>query len=302
MSKKSKKKTNSRPFLHLLIVLFIFVTGAIIGFSVYISKHSKSIHSETACLQDVCTPFTIPAYFSTDLSKKNLVPSPTPYTGYCLYIPILFYHHVQTQSQATEKGQTALSVDNTTFDQQMAYLASSGYTTLTADALVQALLTKSPLPPKSVLVTLDDGYRDNYDYAFPILKKYNIMANIMLSAGLVEGSDFLTWGQIEEMSRSGRVYFTNHTWSHFALPQGSDQKIKDEVVNAKTLIEKHIQNPLTTLTYPYGSFDDRVIRILQELGIKGAFSTIPGSYQCDSFVMSLHRTRIGNASLSSYGL
>lgn len=237
-------------------------------------------------------------------SDPTPIPTPTPTIppGYCLSVPVLLYHHVQPYSQAQVKGQLNISVDNGVFDQQMGYLASSGYTTITAKQLIDALVSHSDLPPKSVVVTLDDGYRDNHEYAFPVFKKYNITANIMLSTGLLEGVDYLTWDQARDMKNSGLVYFTNHTWSHYALGRGNEEKIRYEIETADKQIESNIGQPVDIFTYPYGSATPQSIAILQQLGYRGAFSTIPGRYQCDSILFALRRYRIGNSSLSAYGL
>lgn len=255
--------------------------------------------------------FVLPTVFS--YPNQTVAPSPsptsvptktgpTPSLGYCLNVPVLFYHHVQPYSLAKTKGQTALSVDNGAFDNQMAYLASHGYNTITAEKLVTALISKVFLPPKSIVVTFDDGYRDAYEYAFPIIKKYNITANFMIPTGLIGGADYLSWSQLEEMSKNPLVYITNHTWSHYSLPAGNAAKIHMEIETASTQLEQHLGKKSNVFTYPYGTFNSLAIQILKDNGYIGAFTTLPGTLQCDSYIMTLHRTRIGNASLAYYGL
>lgn len=123
----------------------------------------------------------------------------------------------------------------------------------------------------------------------------------MIPTGLMEGADYLSWDQIGELQRSGLIYFTNHTWSHYGLAKGPNDKITYEIQTAKTQLESHLGQAINILTYPYGSFNQNVISLARQLGVIGAFSTIPGSYQCDSIIMELHRMRIGNSSLSYYG-
>ncbi len=221
---------------------------------------------------------------------------------YCLTVPILLYHHIQPQSLAIEKKQTSMSVDSGVFDEQMNYLKYSGYTTITADTLINALSSHGQLPPKSVLVTIDDGYKDNFLYAFPILQKYGLVGNFMIPSGLLGGGDFMTWDDLKQMSSSGVAFIVDHTWSHFPLPQGSKEKIKLEIVTARDQIESTTGQKVNILAYPYGSFDNKSIEVLQSNGFTGAFSTISGFTQCQSFIMSLHRNHIGNSPLSSYGL
>jgi peptidoglycan/xylan/chitin deacetylase (PgdA/CDA1 family) len=185
----------------------------------------------------------------------------------------------------------------------MAYLSTNGYTPIWANDLIDALRKHTGLPGKPVMVTMDDGYADNDIYALPILRKYNIKANLMLSSGLVgSNQDMLTWGQVDDMKNSGLIYFTNHTWSHYPIASGPQSKIESEIDIAQTEIQEHTGQTVNIFTYPYGSFNSNAIQMLQRKGYKGAYSTISGAYQCDSFIMALHRYRIGNGSLASYGI
>ncbi len=229
-------------------------------------------------------------------------PTPAPLVGYCLHVPVLMYHHIQPEAAAKSLGQTSLTVDNGIFDQQMAYLVSHGYTPVWANELVNALLTHSGLPGKPIVITMDDGYADNDIYALPILKKYGFKANLMLASGLVgANSDMLTWGQVNDLKNNG-VYLTNHTWSHWPITNGSQAKIESEIVTAQNQIQQYTGQTVNIFTYPYGSFNSNAIQTLQRKGYLGAFTEIPGQWQCDSFIMTLHRTRVGNTSLAYYGL
>lgn len=95
----------------------------------------------------------------------------TPLADFCLNVPVLMYHHVQPYTIAEQRGQGSLTVDTTVFDQQMQYLITHGYKTISAEDLVLALRNHTYLPPSDVVVTIDDGYLDNYTDAFPIAKK-----------------------------------------------------------------------------------------------------------------------------------
>lgn len=211
------------------------------------------------------------------------------------------YHHVENMAQASKDGHAGLTVSPDMFDSQMQYLIGHGYRTLTAPELVSDLATHQN-PGKVAVVTIDDGYEDNYFNAFPVAKKYGIHLNIMLATGLLENADFMKWSEVKEMYGSGLVNFYNHTWSHYSLPNGSDEKINTEISTAEKQIQEHLGYSPTIITWPWGSYDLRTIAAARTNGISAGFSTIPGQIQCDSFLWGLHRTRIGNASLSAYGL
>ncbi|MCL5435454.1 MAG: polysaccharide deacetylase family protein [Patescibacteria group bacterium] len=311
-NKKNLNKFNLFKILPFLVILaaalflassFYFLGNKIQGKNNYIkasklSPTSQEISSESSRLT---TKKTVPS--PTTLSYSNATPRAQPNSGYCLRVPVLVYHHIQPEAEAKQLGQTSLTVDNGLFDQQMAYLAGSGYTTLWAPDLINALRSHTGLPPKSILITMDDGYADNDTYALPVLKKYNIKANLMLATGLVGSNpDMLTWNQVADMKNSGLYYFTNHTWSHYAITNGPQSKIDSEIDTAASQIKQYTGQDVNTFTYPYGSVNANAIQTLQRKGYIGGFSTIPGQYQCDSFIMTLHRIRIGNAPLSAYGL
>ncbi len=249
---------------------------------------------------------TLPKNNETATQSPTLPPENTETfvpDDYCLRVPVLMYHHIQPEATAKALGQISLSVDNGVFAQQMAYLAQNGYNTIWASDLINALRTHTPLPPKTVVITMDDGYKDNYTYALPILEQYHLKANLMLASGLVQSNpDMLAWNDISAMKSSGVFYFTNHTWSHWPISKGPQSKIDFEIDTAQTEIQQHTGQTVNVFTYPYGAFNNNAISTLISKGYIGSFSTIPGHYQCDSFIMSLHRTRIGNAPLSDYGI
>lgn len=278
-------------------ILGIFLVFGVLVQTRFYSQNSDKVNKKvTSYLKNkevAVTPTTVSSLSPTITQESLAVQT----SGFCLRVPVLLYHHIQPVG-----GQSSPSVSRDIFDQQMAYLASSGYTAITAEQLVNALRTQRTLPPKSILITLDDGYRDVYDYAYPIFQKYHLNFNLMIIPGLIGGSDYLSWGQIGEMKGSGLAYFSNHTWSHYTLSRGPLDKVKFEIETAGQQLQDHIGQKIDVFTYPYGSFNNSVISVLQQDGFIGAFSTIPGFWQCDSFIFSLHRSHIGNAPLSVYGL
>lgn len=305
-----KKKNIKLKHLFLLLIL-LFILFILEFFSNRESKatYVRPVSESTNKSMPSKTPSVTPSPTVTVPNRESLIPNTQAApkitqnaSGYCLNVPVLTYHHVQPEALAKQLGQTSGTVDNGFFDQQMGYLASNGYHTITVAELVNALRSHSALPPKSLAVTLDDGYVDDYTYVFPIIKKYNITINLMIATGLVGNPDFISWDQLKEMKASGLVYFTDHTWSHYALGRGPQDKVQYEITTGKQQLEQNIGQTVNIFTYPYGSFSSNAIQTLQQDGFIGAFSTIPGFLQCDSFIMTLHRTHVGNAPLSSYGL
>lgn len=296
-NKKSPKKLYvSLALLILALSFFYFVNSKIIANFVNPKNSDEKLIASKYLSNIPLTPTPTPT--------PTLIPTltPIPLIGFCLNVPVLMYHHIQPNAESQTRGQKALSVDNGEFDLQMGYLVSQGYSIISAKQLADALINHTGLPQKSAVITIDDGYSDIYSYAYPILQKYRLIANLMIPTGLIGGSDYLSWSQLEEMTKSGLIFVEDHTWSHYSIARGSLDKIKFEIQTGKQQLQDHTGQNIDLFTYPYGEFSASAISILQQEGFVGAFSEIPGFWQCDSFIMTLHRTRIGNAPLSYYGL
>jgi len=292
----------------ILIAMCIVALGAL-AFGVYEFKGEFSQKQKTRVAQ-VSVQTLVPAVSPQPqvTPTPTLTPTPTPIPlpdpavyGPCKNIPVLMYHHIQPWTEAESKGQKSLTVKNDVFSAQMDYLVKRGYTAITPKQLHDALTGMNPVKP--VLLTFDDGYADFYTYAYPELVKHGFKATMFLSTGLAEGADYLKWSQISEMHGSGLITFANHTWSHKNLGKSSLEMAKFEVDTAKTQLEEHGLGPVTAFAYPYGTEGGSLIYgVLKDAGIKVAFTTIPGSYQCAKLPYDVRRTRVGNSSLSSYGL
>ncbi|MBI5044375.1 MAG: polysaccharide deacetylase family protein [Candidatus Levybacteria bacterium] len=221
---------------------------------------------------------------------------------YCITVPVILYHHVQPLYLSSEKQQDTLSVGVEYFDMHMNYLSSQGYVSLTADQLVHALLNREELPSKSIVVTFDDGYEDNYLYAYPILKKYNIKGNFMISTGLIGRKDYMSWDQLIEMSKNSLVKLYNHTVDHVDVGNATPEAIERQITSAQDTLAEETGSDSPIFTYPYGSSSTTTFSVLKKLGFAAAFSTKPGFTQCRSFILDLHRNHVGNLPLSSFGL
>ena len=222
--------------------------------------------------------------------------------SFCLTVPVLLYHHIQPMDQAYQNGNQNLTVTPEYFEMQMRYLSENGYTAIPEHELVDALMQRRQMPEKTIIVTLDDAYADAFTYAFPVFQKHNVTGNIMVPTGLIQGADYLTWEQLREMTGSGLIFAYNHTWSHASLPNIPVEQIEQEILTAQQQLASQIGKSYPLITYPYGTYDENVFAILRKHGFQGGFSTIHGTRQCDSDLMHLYRTHIGNADLSYYSL
>lgn len=303
---KKEKSDNkfSRMFKLIAALLFfaVFLYGAFsIDRDISRQLHKKTVtqtrkHENKPVLADILYP-------ASYVRLLTPAPSPTPEVpvGFCLRVPVLLYHHTEPYAQAKTEGHASLTVDSGWFEKQMQYLSEHGYNTISAEDLVNALLSHQQLPGKSVVVTIDDGYLDNYQYAYPIARKYNIKLNLMIPTGLLGVPGYMNWGQLKEMAGSGFVYVYNHTWSHYSLGKTTLEKAQQEIGTADKQLKDQLGKKVDIFTYPYGSTSPTAIQVLKQEGYKGAFTTIPSNLQCDGYIYYLRRIHIGNASLAYYG-
>lgn len=120
-------------------------------------------------------------------------------------------------------------------------------------------------------LSFDDGFQDNYQYAFPLLKKYNAKATIYL-ATQIEGIEKLDTAQIQEMSASGLIEFGAHTQHHVNLLKLSDEEAFAEMQASKKDVEVLVGKCLS-FAYPFGRFNEKHQQMAKKIGFKNAVST-----------------------------
>ena len=270
-----------------------------------IDREDLPIYKSTTAFQtnntETLSPVSSPSSTPSPTQKVLSAAEQNALYGPCVNLPVLMYHHVESEVSAKQNKREYLNVPPETFKKQMEYLVTKGYSTISPSDLINFFDSGTALPPKPVLITFDDGYFDNGDVAFPILRALNFKATIYIPTGLMENHNYLTWAKIDEMKSSGLITFGNHTWSHTNVGVEHD-KVKTEITTADTQLSERSLNSPKTFVYPYGIDTKFGEQILSDLGYKLAFTTVSGRYQCKKQRLSLPRIRIGNTSLTNYGL
>lgn len=190
--------------------------------------------------------------------------------------PILMYHRFGY-------GQGSLFVTPKNFERQMAYLKTHGYRVVSLGELTGRIRSRDRLSRKMIAITIDDGYRDSYTYAYPVLKKYNFPATIFLVANAINrDKEFMSWEEIMSMLPD-KIEAGAHTKNHAYLPSITDDEVLwDEIAGAKKLIEKNTGASVPHLCYPTGGFTEKVKHLAREAGYEAAFTTnrgVTGIYQ-----------------------
>jgi peptidoglycan/xylan/chitin deacetylase (PgdA/CDA1 family) len=202
-------------------------------------------------------------------------------------VPVLNYH------QINDEDFDCMTVSTENFDRQMRYLSENGYHAITPDELADWLENGTPLPAKPVVITLDDGYLDNYENAFPILKKYDMKATIFIISDFVGTyPNYLTWDTIDEMQDSGLIDFESHTLSHKELNKIDEDELYHQLNDSKHALEWRLHKKIDILAYPCGSDDQAVLDMTKEAGYRAAFTVHYGLDHPGTDMYSLDRVPV----------
>ena len=211
--------------------------------------------------------------------------------------PVLCYHRV-LPPVAGLREPPDYAVTPEQFAAQMSLLNDEGFTSLTLDEYFEAANGLRKLPSRSVLVTFDDGFADNYSVAWPIARRFGVKLNLFICTGLVAGQPVpgftednaraqlsrkkfpehwrpLSWDQVREMMAGG-VGFGFHSHGHRNLARLSDMEIAGDASEGILIFREHLGNVPRFFAFPfghYGSYPQAAIEILTAQGIEMFFTT-----------------------------
>jgi len=211
-----------------------------------------------------------------------------------LKVPIIMYHSILNDYKKTG----TYIITPAQFEKDLIYLTQHNYHTITTQELINYVYYNSDIPFNPIILTFDDGHYNNYNYVYPLLKKYNMKASISI-IGIEsdrfsqEGSilnnnySYLTWSQIKELSDSGVIEILNHTYNMHTSSTGISKKYNQssETYEAKLsedilLLDKKIKYYTgkcnETFTYPFGAAPKYAWPIIKELGFKASLSCTEG--------------------------
>jgi peptidoglycan/xylan/chitin deacetylase (PgdA/CDA1 family) len=222
---------------------------------------------------------------------------------------ILMYHRVNDGHPGDR-----LTVDPRAFEAQMAFLAASGRPVIRLEDALPALRGAARLPPRAVAITFDDGFRDNYDFAVPVLERFKMPATFFVVTdhvgterrieryeGCCEDDRVLSWGQVGEMRARGHA-IGGHSRSHRELGHLSEDDVADEVAGCRREIEARTGVAPRLFCYPRGSEGPGVRRQVARSGFEGACTVSPGTNTAGIDPLGLKRTEIaGGDTVEDFG-
>lgn len=207
-------------------------------------------------------------------------------------VPILMYHHVRPIDFKTSTRFTGeLTLPPTEFEQQLRYLQERGIATVGMEDLFLYLQGRADLPTRSVVLTFDDGYADNYQFAFPLLRRYGSKGTFYIATGFTGQNDYMTWSNLREMVAGG-MEIGDHTIAHVDLAKSSPAMRDRELTESKRALQDNLGVAIRALAYPGGAFNAEVTAAARKAGYVIAVTTQPGAVHDRSKVMELTRVRI----------
>jgi len=171
------------------------------------------------------------------------------------------------------------------------------------EELATLIKAKKKFSPKTVAITFDDGYKDNYTYVFPILKKYNLPATMFIIVNEVgrPQNDRLSWDEIKAMQDSGIITFGSHAIGPEPLTKiKSEEEVKRQIFDSKKILEEKLGRKINAFSYPEGRFNDFIRRLVIEAGYKLAVATNPGKNYPSDDIFVLKRLRISERSSNMF--
>jgi peptidoglycan/xylan/chitin deacetylase (PgdA/CDA1 family) len=206
-------------------------------------------------------------------------------------VPVIMYHHIDENSQESK-----LSVSPESLERQMRFLRKNNYNIVSLRELAELMKNKRRIPYKTIAVTFDDGYKDNYTNAFPILKKYQIPACIFVVVGKIGKQGYLNSGDIEEMLESN-IDIASHTVTECYLPDIKDEEaLRHEIWGSRRILKSRFKNAGDFIAYCSGGFNKKIRQMVIDAGYEGACATNPGSSYPDDDVYAIKRLRISRTS------
>ena len=205
-------------------------------------------------------------------------------------LPIVMYHGLLKE----EKQQGTYVISPDLFESDLRYLKEHGYTTVVVQDLIDYVQDGVPLPDKPIMLTFDDGYYNNYVYAYPLLQKYQsrmVLSPIGRYADQYSQEETLhatysyaTWAQLKEMIDSGLVEVQNHSYDMHGDGKSSKrkgaQRVSGETVEQYTqalrrdlgkmqdAVTENTGVTPTAFTYPFGAFSKESVPVLREMGFQ----------------------------------
>ena len=206
-------------------------------------------------------------------------------------VPVLTYHRVHTMPAV---GELDLIVDPANFAAELKAIHEGGYHTISQAQLFHALYDGRPLPPKPVLISVDDGYVDDVRTVLPDLERWHMVATFFVITGRMSEPGFLNASQIRELDRAG-MDVGDHTAHHVDLRLLTSAQLKTETAGSRKALEAVLGHPVYFFAYPFGDFNDQVLQAVRSAGFTMAYTTQGGTTESTAAPLTMPRVHVGRS-------
>lgn len=199
---------------------------------------------------------------TTPVSERSEASEPILKKPESVKIPNLVYHSVRP----TNGRQDIYEITPESFEKQLKYLVDNGYTAVSYSDLDKFLNGKELPPEKPVIINFDDGLDSQYEYAWPLIKKYNIKATFFFYTNPLGRKNFMTWDQAKEIADAG-MEIGNHTRYHPYLTKIIDpNELEQEIDLSRKKLEEYLGVTIDIFAYPFGLSDTRIEKVVKDYG------------------------------------
>jgi peptidoglycan/xylan/chitin deacetylase (PgdA/CDA1 family) len=164
------------------------------------------------------------------------------------------YHYIRVNPVATDRMGFVLSVTPADFEEQIRFLWSHGYNSVTLTDVREYVRNGKALPRNPVAITFDDGYDDAYTAALPVLQRYHMTATFYIITGFLDRPRYMTWDQVIALDRAG-MEIASHTVSHPGLPSLGYGAKGYQLSASQLALETRLGHPVLDFCYPGGQLD-----------------------------------------------
>jgi peptidoglycan/xylan/chitin deacetylase (PgdA/CDA1 family) len=223
-------------------------------------------------------------------------------------VNVLCYHRFQPRGAMTEKQKKngdIYCIDPERFEEHMQFLKDNGYTVIPMKKYLDYLDGKTSIPDRAVVLTIDDGYKSAYEYAYPILKKFGYTATLYLyEVFFPTGGAALSVDEVKEMLSAGfeaGCHSYDHPYMTRRKQNENDRELGDkdyvawldkQIIGPKKYLKDILGADIETFAYPYGLYSGIIIPEVQKAGYRAAFSVVPSYNTRETPRYALKRTML----------
>lgn len=208
-------------------------------------------------------------------------------------VPILMYHYLSTPPADANIYRLDLSVTPERFAAHLDAMQQAGYTTISLYTWLAHLTQGAPLPEKPVVITFDDGYRDNYENAFPLLRERGMTATFFIVTDFIDEQrpEYLTWDMVREMYAGG-MSIESHGRNHISLENKDTDYLIWQALGSLETIQYELGVRPRFVSYPAGDYDQATIDIFRSANYWAGFTTVQGATHRSDDLFRAKRVRV----------